>query len=183
MLTHPMPDQALASSPPPSAPSHRYCLPTRPFSPSTLDHLVFLQLLPGFPSGSAVKNLPAMEQTQIHSLDWEDPPEGGMATHFSVLDWRMPWTEEPGGLQSTGPHRGGRDFSGRTQLLPGRCVCLMSSWATVPVSGPTSAGGWTPVLVPQSTLNCLAPPQQILPLIPKAPARMFSFKPGEEQIC
>ena len=55
-----------------------------------------------FPSGSAVKNLSAMQETQVQSLDQEDPLEEGMATHSSILAWRGPWTEEPGGLQSTG---------------------------------------------------------------------------------
>ena len=46
----------------------------------------------------AVKNLPAIQDTQIRSLDWEDPLEKEMATHSSFLAWRIPWTEEPGGL-------------------------------------------------------------------------------------
>ena len=50
----------------------------------------------------AVKNLPAMQETQVQSLDWEDPLEKGMATHSSILAWRIPWTEELGGLQSLG---------------------------------------------------------------------------------
>ena len=45
-----------------------------------------------------VKNLPAMQETQVQSLGWEDSLEEGMATHFSILAWRIPWTEEPGGL-------------------------------------------------------------------------------------
>ena len=49
-----------------------------------------------------VKNLPTMQGTQVQSLDWEDPLEKGMATHFSILAWRIPWTEEAGGLQSMG---------------------------------------------------------------------------------
>ena len=49
-----------------------------------------------------VKNLPAMQETWVQSLDWEDPLEKEMATHSSVLPWRIPWTEEPGGLQSMG---------------------------------------------------------------------------------
>ena len=49
-----------------------------------------------------VKNLPAMHETQVRSLGWEDPLEEEMATHSSVLAWRIPWTEEPGGLQSMG---------------------------------------------------------------------------------
>ena len=52
-----------------------------------------------------VENLPAIQETremQIWSLGWEDPLEEGMATHSSILAWRIPWTEEPGGLQSMG---------------------------------------------------------------------------------
>ena len=49
-----------------------------------------------------VKNLPAMQETHIQSLDGEDPLEKGMATHSSVLAWRIPWTEESGRLQSIG---------------------------------------------------------------------------------
>ena len=51
----------------------------------------------GFPSGSVVKNLPAKE-TRVQSLGQEDPLEEGMATHYSILAWKIPWTEEPGGL-------------------------------------------------------------------------------------
>ena len=52
-----------------------------------------------------VKNLPAMQETWVQSLGWEDPLEKGKATHSSILVWRIPWTEEPGGLQSTGSQR------------------------------------------------------------------------------
>ena len=45
-----------------------------------------------------VKNLPAMQETQVPSLGWEDPLEKGMATHSSIFAWKIPWTEEPGGL-------------------------------------------------------------------------------------
>ena len=54
-----------------------------------------------------VKNLPAMQETQVQSLGREDTLEKGMATHSSILAWRIPWTEEPGGLQSTGSQRVG----------------------------------------------------------------------------
>ena len=47
-----------------------------------------------------VKNLPSLQETWVQSLGWEDPLEKGMATHSSILAWRIPWTEEPGGLQS-----------------------------------------------------------------------------------
>ena len=62
----------------------------------------------GFPSGSAGKNLPAMQElqeTQIWSLDWEDPLEEGMATHSSILPAESPRTEELGRLQSMGSQR------------------------------------------------------------------------------
>ena len=49
-----------------------------------------------------VKRLPAMLETQVRSLGWEDPLEKDMATHSSILAWRIPWIEEPGGLQSMG---------------------------------------------------------------------------------
>ena len=49
-----------------------------------------------------IKNLPAMQETLVQSLGWEDSMEKGMATHCSILAWRIPWTEEPGGLQTMG---------------------------------------------------------------------------------
>ena len=57
----------------------------------------------------AVKNLPAIQETQIQSLGREDPLEKGMAIHSSILVWRIPWTERPGGLQSIGLPRLGHD--------------------------------------------------------------------------
>ena len=56
-----------------------------------------------------VKNLPAMWETWVLSLGLEDPLEKGMATHFSILAWRISWTEEPGGLLSMGSQRVGHD--------------------------------------------------------------------------
>ena len=56
----------------------------------------------GFPGGSAVKNPRAIQETQVRSLGREDPLEEGIATHSSILAWRIPWTEEPGSLQSIG---------------------------------------------------------------------------------
>ena len=52
-----------------------------------------------------VKNPPAMWETWVQSLGWEDPLEEGMATHSGILAWRIPQTEEPGGLQSMGSQR------------------------------------------------------------------------------
>ena len=56
-----------------------------------------------------VKSLPAMQETQVRSLGQEDPMEKEMATHSSILAWKIPWTEEPGGLQSMWSQRVGHD--------------------------------------------------------------------------
>ena len=56
-----------------------------------------------------VKNMPAMQETWVQSLGWEDPLQKEMATHSSVLAWRIPGTGEPGGLPSLGLHRDGHD--------------------------------------------------------------------------
>ena len=63
----------------------------------------------GFPVAQMVKNLPAMQETRVRILGQEDPLEKRMATHSSVLAWRILWTEEPGGLQSMGSQRVGHD--------------------------------------------------------------------------
>ena len=56
-----------------------------------------------------VKNLPAVRETWVPPLVWEDPLEEGIATHSNILAWRIPWTEEPGGLPSMGSQRVGHD--------------------------------------------------------------------------
>ena len=61
------------------------------------------------PVAQMVKNLPAMQKTQVQSLGRKDPLEKGMTTHSSILAWRIPWTEEPSGLQSMGLQRVGHD--------------------------------------------------------------------------
>ena len=63
----------------------------------------------GLPHGVVVKNLPAMEETRVQSLGWEGPLEKEMAIHSSTLVWKIPWTEEPGRLQSMGLQRVGHD--------------------------------------------------------------------------
>ena len=59
----------------------------------------------GFPGGPVIKNLPVMQETEVRSVDREDSLEEGMATHSSILAWRIPWTEGPGRLQSMGSQR------------------------------------------------------------------------------
>ena len=67
-----------------------------------LDILTFLMV-------QNVKSLPAMQETWVQFLGWKDPLEKEIATHSSILAWRIPWTEEPGGLQSMGLQRIGHD--------------------------------------------------------------------------
>ena len=57
------------------------------------------------PVAQTVKNLPAIQETWVRDLGWEDPLEEGIATHSSILAWRVPWRKEPGGLQSMGSRR------------------------------------------------------------------------------
>ena len=63
----------------------------------------------GFSGGSAEKNLPTMQEMQVRSLGWEDPLEKEMATHSSIIAWRIPWTEEPSKLKSMGLQGVGHD--------------------------------------------------------------------------
>ena len=65
-----------------------------------------------------VKNLPAIQQTQVPSLGQEDPLEKGMTSHSSILAWRIPWTEESGGLQS----KGSQESDTTEQLSMHTCV-------------------------------------------------------------
>ena len=63
------------------------------------------------PVAQRLKCLPTMWETWVRSLGWEDPLEKEMATHSSILAWRIPWMEKPGGLQSMGSQRVGHDFT------------------------------------------------------------------------
>ena len=64
-----------------------------------------MQAFRASPVAQLVKNPSAMQETLVRSLDWEDPLEKGMATHSSIVAWRIPWAEEPDGLQSMGLQR------------------------------------------------------------------------------
>ena len=66
-----------------------------------------------FPVAQMVKNLHAVQDTWVRSLVWEDSLEKGMAVHSSILAWRIPWTEEPGGLWSMGSQRVGHHWGGK----------------------------------------------------------------------
>ena len=93
------------------------------FTDHLLDPMTWASLVP-----LTVKNLPAMRETQVRSLGQEDPLEKGMATHSSILTWRIPWTEEPGGLWSMGPRESDTTDTFtfilliRSQLLPFSCL-------------------------------------------------------------
>ena len=65
-----------------------------------------------------VRNLPTMKETQVPSPGWEDPLEKGMATRSSSLAWKIPWTEEPGGLQFMGSQRVRQDCMTNTLHVP-----------------------------------------------------------------
>ena len=77
-------------------------------------HVCYLEIL-GFPGGSAVKNPLPIQEIQVRSLGQEDPLEEEMATHSSILAWKTPRTEEPGGLQSMGSQKGRHDLATKQQ--------------------------------------------------------------------
>ena len=67
-----------------------------------------MSFIRGFPRGSVVENSPAvqeMQETEVRSMSWEDPLKKGVIIHSSILAWRIPWTEEPGGLQPSESQR------------------------------------------------------------------------------
>ena len=79
-----------------------------------LDFFIYFLFPPPLNCGASlvaqmVKNPPALQETQGQSLGWEDPLEKGMATHSSILAWEIPWTNDPGRLQSMGLQRVGYD--------------------------------------------------------------------------
>ena len=84
-----------------------------------------------------IKHQPAMRETRVWSLGWEDPLEKEMATHSSILAWRIPWIEEPGGLQSTGSQRVRHDWAGSLHSQLRNVVVLKNNnntnicWTTV----------------------------------------------------
>ena len=85
-----------------------------------IEHLeLFLVLSGASLVAQMLKNLPAMQETWVWSLGWEDPLEKGMATHSNILAWRIPWAEEPGGLQSMELQRVRHDWLTKLSLFLG----------------------------------------------------------------
>ena len=78
-------------------------------------YFTFIISYPASPVAQLVKNLPAIQETGVRSLGWEDPMEKEMATHSSILAWKIPWTEKPGPLQSVhGVSRVGHNLATKT---------------------------------------------------------------------
>ena len=100
-----------------------------------------------FLAAQMVKNLPAMQETWVQSLGWEDSLEKRMATHSSILAWRIPWTEEPGGLQST------RSQSDTTDCLALTLEAQWTVWTLGPKPWPDTHLGGVPTPSP-----CLGSP-------------------------
>ena len=108
-------------------------------------HILFFLLI-NFPLAQMVKNLPAIWETWVPSLGWEDPLKKGMATHSCILAWEFPWTEEPGRLQSMGLQRVGRDWATNTFFFllyfPSLCGnSFLHSWQARTLSLATVPGG------------------------------------------
>ena len=92
-------------------------------SPSLCLSLFFVLAVPhGFLVAHMVKNLPTIQETWVQPLGQEDLLEKGMATHSSILAWRLPWTEQPGGLQSTGLQKVGHEWFWLTPVACGILV-------------------------------------------------------------
>ena len=103
----------LPQTPCPSRLAHDTCYIVDSRGLSILNITVCTRPSWGFPGGSVVQNPPAMQELQetwVWSLGWEDPLEKGMATQSSILVWRIPWTGEPGGVQSMGSQRVRHDW-------------------------------------------------------------------------
>ena len=99
----------------------------QPFHFKQIHNSVYLPLFYGLPGGSVLRIHPPIQETWVQSLGGEDPLEEEMETHSSILAWRIPWTEEPGGLQSLEAHRVGRDWAWAfsvTIILSDRIVSL-----------------------------------------------------------
>ena len=115
-----------------------------PSSPSSLCilHMLFLWL--SSLVTQMVKNLSAMQETPVWSLGREDPLEKKMATHSSILVWRIPWTEDPGGLQLMGSQRVGHDWATNTftssdwKHPPLPSFILSSTFPSVQILSPSS---------------------------------------------
>ena len=101
-------------------------------------------------NGQMVKNLPAMQETRIRSLGWENPLEQEMAIHSSILAWRIAWTQKPGGLQSMGSQSRPRLSNSHTQqcFFPGLLYCLKPPLRSLKLSQNTIVSSPSPNTLP-----------------------------------
>ena len=116
-------------------PSNRWCQPCEPY---------FLSMVRAFLVAQVVKNLPEVQETWVWSLYWDDPLEKGMATHSSILAWRIPWTEEPGRVHSMGSQRVGHSWGTNTQTHTHRHTHSMQGLSGTPICQP-----YTPRALPR----------------------------------
>ena len=144
----------------------------------------------GIPSGLAVKNLSALQEPWVWSLGWEDPLEKEMATHSNILAWRIPWTEEPGRLQSMGLQRVGYNWSNCAcmHIHHGRSLHMGSN--SISCTSSQAHGQFTPdntwkrfkihllALLPATNQALLSQPHQTLPLI-----ALSSLSGMSSQVC
>ena len=123
---------------------------TRDWTPALKGGFFFLfpwlcQVLPLV--AQRLKHLPPMQETRVRSLGWEDPLEKEMVTHSSILAWRIPWTEEPGRLQSTGSQRVGHDWATSLSLFHFMPSLSCGMWDLVPwpriEPGAPTLGRWS----------------------------------------
>ena len=100
----------------------------------------YIWIRSNFPVAQMVKRLPTMQETQVQSLGWDDFLEKEMATHSSILAWKIPWREDPGGLQSIRSQRVGHNWATKHSTA---CLC----WILVPQAGieltPSAVKAWT----------------------------------------
>ena len=128
--------------------SINHCCPSKEFLPQWFASLVAQRL----------KCLPPTRETQVRSLGWEDPLEKEMAIHSSILAWRIPWTEKPSRLQSTGSQRVGHDWAASPYLLFFSQLFVRPQTTTLPLCTSFS-WGWSWSLPP---VQCHEPPSVAL---------------------
>ena len=115
----------------------------REVSPSVSLSVFFLAVPHGFLVAHTVKNLPTIQETWVQALCQEDPLEKGMATHSTIPAWRLPWTEEPNGLQSTGLQKVGHEWFWLTPVACGILVPPPGMEPVPPVVKVQSLNHWT----------------------------------------
>ena len=97
-------------------------------------------MMQAFPVDQLVKNSPAKQETLVQFLDWEDPLEEGTATHSSILAWRIPWTEEPGGHWFAKIWTRLKQLSTHTMIFQASKFHLQSGWAFTVVKNDVKTG-------------------------------------------